>query len=696
MSPQLRRVSALTVRIRAIPFARRIVLLTVLFLAVVYVGNALIVAHYYTALDGRERESRDAKAALLAEHAGRALAAVDLSLQTIAETLKARLPFDKPTVFTQLLLDKYRKALPSVHSIFVLNVDGRDINTTASFPPPPVNGSDRMYFSEQKKWLGVGLYLDRLQFSRVDHRLVFAVSRPILDDNGNFDGVVAAVVDPAYFADFYGRGGGQPGDVVLLERADGTILAGSGLSDRDLAESRLNALSNREKARAVTAAVRGFPAKIVLIGQPTIASSQFVSFCAMDGGLLLVMTLIAWWLATAASREAASVDRQARARRTAEARLLSAIESAPAAFALYDDADRLVLSNELFRSFFAPIKDLIVPGTTFQQMSEAAVTRRAYAHAHPDEREFLRWRMEQHRVGVGEPVLQLYDGRWILMRERRTPEGGTVLFYSDITPLKQREDQLGLARQEAEQASQAKTAFLANMSHELRTPLNAIIGFSEMIERKMLGPISESYRQYGEIVRTSGQHLLAIINDILDIAKLNAGKTELHFEPVDVNQIVAEAVSIIAKTAETAGVQIVTRCDVRCPAIEADPLRLRQVLLNVLTNAVKFTPAGGHVAVATSVAASELRVAVEDTGIGMAPEDIPRALEPFTQVVRDSTRAQEGTGLGLPLSKSLVELHGGRFEIASAPQRGTTVTISLPIRRAGRTAADRSDLDIAI
>jgi len=682
--------------IRAIPFARRIVLLTILFLVAVYAGNTVILGHYYGVLAGRERDARDARAALLAEHAGRALAAVDLSLQGIAEHLKVRLPLDKPTIFTQLLLDKYLKALPEVHGIFVLDADGRDVNSSSSFPPPSLNASDRTYFSEQKKWLGVGFYLDRLQVSRVDRRVVFTVSRPILDDNGNFDGVVAAVIDPAYFSDFYGQRGGQQGNVVLLERDDDAILAGTGLSNQDLAEGSLKSLSKRSKAYSTHAEIHGFPARIVVIGKPTITSPQFLSFCAMDAGLLLVMTVIAWWLANAAAREATAVDREARARRTAEARLLSAFESTPAAFALFDGDDRLVLSNSVYRSFFAPIKDLIVPGKTFRELSEASVKYRAFANVHPDEREFLRWRIDQHRLGIGEPVLQLRDGRWILMRESRTDEGDTVLFYSDITPLKEREAQLGFARQQAEQANQAKTAFLANMSHELRTPLNAIIGFSEMIERKVLGSISENYRQYGEIVRVSGQHLLAIINDILDIAKLNAGKTDLHLEPVDINRTIVETIAIISRKADTAGITIVTDLASQAPVVDADPVRIRQVLLNVLANAVKFTPAGGRIDVSTSVTPTDLRIAVKDSGVGMAPEDIPRALEPFTQVGRERALPQEGTGLGLPISKTLVELHGGRLEISSAPKQGTTVTINLPIRRAGQPATDKPEMDIAV
>ncbi|SRR5579875_917176 len=690
-------------RVRAIPFARRIVLLTVLFLASVYAGNALILVHYYGALAGRERDARNAKAALLAEHAGRALAAIDLSLETIAEALKAHLPLTKPTVATQLLLDKYRKGLPQVRSLLVADQDGRLMNTSRSFPPPAINLADRPYFSEQKKWLGVGLYLDRIAMNRIDHESFFAMSRPLLDDDGNFRGIVASITDPAYFAAFYSPHGEYDGQIALLERSDGAILAGTGLTDRQMTDGEPVIVDHgRARVRGYPAGdvsavqVQGFPARIILIGKPAIVSPQFLSFCAMDAGLLLVMTFIAWCLATAAAREATAVNREAAARRTAEARLLSAIESAPAAFALYDNEDRLVLSNEIYRSFFAPVKNLIVPGKTFQEINEATVRRRVFADEHPDEDEFLRWRLDQHRLGIGEPILQLRDGRWILMRERRTEEGDTVLFYSDITPLKEREEQLRLARQEAEQASHAKTAFLANMSHELRTPLNAIIGFSEMIERKVLGPISENYRQYGEIVRTSGQHLLAIINDILDIAKLNAGKTELRLEPVDLNQTISEAIAIVSRKAESVGIAVVSALAPDCPTIEADPVRLRQVFLNVLANAVKFTPAGGRIDVATTATTAELRIAVKDNGVGMAPEDIPRALEPFTQVGRERTAAQEGTGLGLPISKTLVELHGGRLEIASAPQRGTTVTISLPIRPGEGAAAGRSVLDIAV
>lgn len=688
----------LMARFRAMPLSRRIIFSAIGLLIFVYVADAWFVAHYYDTISVREQESREAKATLLAEHAGRTMAAVDLSLETIAETLETRLPLDKPTVFTQILLDKHLKRLPQVRALVISDQDGSTPNNTRSFPPPVINVADRPYFSEQKKWRGVGLYIGDIGVARGDNEPFFPMSRPILDNDGNFRGVVAAIMDPGYFAGVYGPNELEDGEYALLERADGAVLAGAGLSNEQLLESAHDTPTKKlgTNAYLVTHDVPGFPAKIILIGHPVLWSSQFMTFIAMDSGLLLVMTVIAGWLAAAAVREATAVDRETRARRTAEERLLSAIDSAPAGFSLYDRDDRLVLTNDLYRSFFDPIKDLIVPGKSFKELTEAAVAHRAYADKHQDDKEFLCWRIEQHRAGIGEPILQLRDGRWVLSREQRTKEGGIVAFYSDITILKEREEELKAARQLAEQANQSKTTFLANMSHELRTPLNAIIGFSEMIERKEMGPLPETYRHYGEIVRASGQHLLSIINDILDLSKLNSGKTELRLEPVNVAEIIHEAVLTVSRKADKARVQITTNLDARCPRIEADPVRLCQVLLNLLVNAVKFTPAGGQIGISTSVAANELRVVVKDTGIGMAPEDIPRALEPFTQVSKDVTHAQEGTGLGLSISKSLVELHGGRFELASAPKLGTTVTITLPIHRRDRHAAEPPALDIAV
>jgi signal transduction histidine kinase len=224
------------------------------------------------------------------------------------------------------------------------------------------------------------------------------------------------------------------------------------------------------------------------------------------------------------------------------------------------------------------------------------------------------------------------------------------------------------------------------MSHELRTPLNAVIGFSEIMEQKLYGGIDRRYHEYSTLIRESGQHLLSIINDILDIAKLQSGKTELRLELVDVAQVIGEALRLVSEQAQSALIALDWESRGGLRPIEADIVRLRQVLLNLLSNAIKFTPEGGRVVIRARMDGGLVRIDVRDTGIGMAREDIPKALEPFGQIDNALTRQQQGTGLGLPLAKNLVELHGGRFEIASEPGAGTEVSILFPAAPQPRAA----------
>jgi signal transduction histidine kinase len=238
-------------------------------------------------------------------------------------------------------------------------------------------------------------------------------------------------------------------------------------------------------------------------------------------------------------------------------------------------------------------------------------------------------------------------------------------------------------KEKAESAARVKSDFLANMSHELRTPLNAIIGFSDMISKATIGPVDQRYREYGKHIHNAGCHLLAIVNEILDLAKLEAGEFQLREEYVDIEEVIEECRVMLIERAESAGIALTFSLEPRLPTIWADRLRFKQILLNLLTNAIKFTPSGGSVSVSVARnVGSEFVFDVSDTGIGMRGEDIRKALEPFGQVESKFGRKYDGTGLGLPLARRLVELHGGQLEIRSVPAAGTTVRITLPDIRA--------------
>ncbi|MFQ6017267.1 MAG: PAS domain-containing sensor histidine kinase [Kiloniellaceae bacterium] len=267
------------------------------------------------------------------------------------------------------------------------------------------------------------------------------------------------------------------------------------------------------------------------------------------------------------------------------------------------------------------------------------------------------------------------------------PTTGSFLGYRgtahDVTELNWRETALRQAKETAELANRTKGEFLANMSHELRTPLNAIIGFSEVMCAEILGPLDNAqYRGYTADIRESARHLLALINDILDAAKIEAGQTELFEEPVDPVALIDSVQRLLAGRAGRAGLAIEVHLAPNLPPIYADETKLKQILINLTANAVKFTPEGGRIELRAEVnETGEFVFMVSDSGIGIEAKDIPRALAPFGQVDSQLSRRFEGTGLGLPLAKSLTQMHGGTLDLVSAPQVGTTVTVRLPAER---------------
>ncbi|PHS29599.1 MAG: PAS domain-containing sensor histidine kinase [Robiginitomaculum sp.] len=375
----------------------------------------------------------------------------------------------------------------------------------------------------------------------------------------------------------------------------------------------------------------------------------------------------------------------------AEIRLRAALESMSESFAVWDVKRRLVMCNSKFREFFQLEASLLRPGTPYDLLERAADPAIKAVHE-----------------GTGENTieLELADGRWVHLSERSTRDGGLVSIGTDITALKVQEklllrkekdlresvkdlelskkriSELAESYQQekirAIEANRSKSEFLANMSHELRTPLNAINGFSEIMQNEMYGPLGDPrYAEYVSDILGSGQHLLTLINDILDMSKIEAGKLSLQTEMVYPDELIEQCVRIVRGRAVESGLQLETNIG-KLPEIEVDPRAIKQVLINLTSNAIKFTPEGGTVTIAASEERGGVRIEVMDTGIGIPEEHVPLICKPFVQVESQHSKSHKGSGLGLALSQSLVKLHGGEFELTSELGVGTKVSVWLP------------------
>jgi PAS domain S-box-containing protein len=389
-----------------------------------------------------------------------------------------------------------------------------------------------------------------------------------------------------------------------------------------------------------------------------------------------------------------AIKRDVTARRRAEAALEDArglltdtIESISEAIALFDADDRLVLHNRRFLEVHPFLSsDGPLDGLRFEEILRQGLAVGAFRDpaATRDPENWLAARLDRHRNPTDEALEQpLADGRWVRVTERRTKGGGIVGVWTDITELKWREVAVLQAKEAAEAANRAKSTFLANMSHELRTPLNAVIGFAELITLQLNGPIgSERYLDYARDIRLSGEHLLGVINDILDLSRIEAGAVDLDEDDIVCADLLDSCAQLVRGQATRAGLALEVEAPRDLPEIRGDRRRLRQVLINLLSNAVKFTPAGGRIRMgAAREPGGGLVLCVEDTGIGMSAEGIAEALTPFKQLDTSLARRYEGAGLGLPLAKNLLELHGGRLELESEIGRGTTARCWLPPAR---------------
>ena len=284
----------------------------------------------------------------------------------------------------------------------------------------------------------------------------------------------------------------------------------------------------------------------------------------------------------------------------------------------------------------------------------------------------------QHLETALEDLKTSYDQQETLIGER------TAELNSELTMRRMIEKSLVQAKTEADTANRSKSQFLANMSHELRTPLNSIIGFSEILKDEMFGPLkNEKYKDYASDINHSGSHLLSLINDVLDVSKIEAGALALEDEIFDPRNPLAESARMVAERASSAGIRMSFHTSENLPFLIADEIRVKQMILNLLTNSIKFTPKGGHVqASIRGQLGSELEIEVADNGVGIAEEDMEQVMQPFGQARQDaSLKSEDGTGLGIPLIKMLIELHGGTMELTSNKGEGTRVILRFPKER---------------
>ena len=389
-----------------------------------------------------------------------------------------------------------------------------------------------------------------------------------------------------------------------------------------------------------------------------------------------------------------------------------AVESTSDGFALWDQADRLIIANPRFGALHTVDGKPPAPRERFLHVM--ARTAQLFLIDQPEE-DWIDERLRRQWNSRHEMVVQHRNGRWLLIKDRRTRDGGSATIMTDVTEFKENErelmrrgkslertvhelemvqskleengqqlaemaEELQVAKVMAEQSSASKSTFLSNMSHELRTPLNAIIGFAEVIRDSLVGPLGNpKYSEYAQDIHAAGSHLLELINDILDLAKIESGHMDLYFEPIVLEDAIDSAIRLIEPKAREAHLGIEIDIAPDCGVLMADDRAFRQALLNLVSNAVKFTPVGGRIGVRV-VAGTDggVDVSVWDTGIGIPAKDIGRVVQRFEQVRDPMTSGNKGTGLGLAIVQSLMELHGGRFYLQSEAGRGTTATLAFP------------------
>jgi PAS domain S-box-containing protein len=662
---------------------------------------------------------------VLGEQTARAVQAIDLLLQE-AQAKVRETGIDDPDQFSRIgekramhdFLHDRVKNLPQARAIALVGSDGRLVNGSRLWPIPVMDLSDRDYYQHFREHNDPGLFISAPARQFSTGGWTFFLARRVNGPNGAFLGLVIALADAQYFEDFYRAISTGEGDAITLFRRDGTLLTRHPHLEKMMgmkmpAQSPWYATIAKGGGTYRTPGfIGGVP--LIVSARPlgeyplviTVGAAESTAFSAWRReAVLITMAALcaaagfAILFAALASRsrrleqQATELGEVAQALRQSEARFRDFATITSDWLWETDREHRFSYLSDGMRRF-GQNPDTSLGHTRFEMIAESDrdpekwARHRAVLERHEPFRDFVYTRkfMEDHEQIVSISGIPVFDEAGAFVGYRGTAR--------DVTAQTLAERRLRDAKIAAESANVAKSQFLANMSHELRTPLNAIIGFSDMLALGFTGELPAHRLQHGQqldyarIINQSGQHLLDIVNDLLDLAKIDAGKFAVDTGETDPYQIANACAEIVGEAAQAGGLHLAVECEPGLPPVIADERRLKQVLLNLLTNAIKFTGSGGSVVLAVRrTDEGGIAFDVRDTGIGMTPEEINIALQPFGQLDSGLNRRHDGTGLGLPLARSLVELHGGALDIHSEKGRGTTVTARLSAGRIGGATA---------